>query len=400
LQRKKRFRPHEIFKEDKRYSKGKFMPDSPEFESSTKKSLFMRMKKTIIILISVLPQFLFAQGNAPKYSNEFLSIGLGARALGMSGAYVAAVSDATAGYWNPAGLQGITSKFQVSLMHSEYFAGIAKFDFGAIAARIDAKSVLGLTVIRFGVDDIPDTSELIDANGNVNYDRIKSFSAIDNAFLLSYAREIREDLRLGGTFKVIHRKVGDFAKAWGFGIDAGVRYSRGKWLMAAHLRDASSTFNAWSFNLSESQRNAFNATGNQIPENSLERTTPSLMVGAARNFALGEKFELLAELDLQTTFDGMRNTLIRDQTFSISPVLGMEASYRKIIFLRAGVGNFTSQINDAGTNRITTFQPNIGLGLKIKNFMIDYALTNIGASVFYSNVFSLRFDIQQAKAKS
>jgi hypothetical protein len=82
----------------------------------------------------------------------------------------------------------------------------------------------------------------------------------------------------------------------------------------------------------------------------------------------------------------------------MSPVIGIEASYRKLIFVRAGVGNFTTQLNDQGNGRITTFSPNMGLGIKIRNFMIDYALTNIGASVFYSNVFSLRFDIQQAKA--
>jgi len=359
----------------------------------------MHIKKFILILLAGVPQLLRAQDNTPKYSNEFLSIGLGARALGMSGAYVAAVSDATAGYWNPAGLQSVQGKFQVNLMHSEYFAGIAKYDFGSLAARIDPKSVLGFTVIRFGVDDIPDTSELIDANGNINYDRITSFSAIDNAFMLSYARQLSEKLQLGGTFKVIHRKVGEFAKAWGFGLDAGLRYHSGKWIWAAQLRDASSTFNAWSFNLTESQRKAFNATGNQIPVNTLERTTPTFVAGICRNFPLGEKFGLTAELDLQTTFDGMRNTLIRDKNFSMSPVLGIEANYKQMVFLRAGVGNISSQLNDAGSGRITTVQPNIGLGIKIRNFMLDYALTNIGASVFYSNVFSLRFDIQQVKAK-
>ncbi len=382
---------------DQSFHDGSTAPAAPE--SANKKIFnYMPLKKIITILGLMFPGLISAQGNAPKYSNEFLAIGLGARALGMSGAYVAAASDATAGYWNPAGLSGVTSRFQVNLMHAEYFAGIAKYDFGALAARLDDKSVIGLTVIRFGVDDIPETSELIDANGNINYDRITSFSAIDNAFMLSYSRSLKDNLQVGGSFKVIHRKVGDFAKAWGFGIDAGVRYTRGKWLFASQLRDASSTFNAWSFNLSESQRNAFNATGNQIPENSLERTTPSLIVGAARNFSFGEKFELLAEADLQTTFDGMRNTLIRDKVFSMSPVIGIEASYRKLIFVRAGVGNFTTQLNDQGNGRITTFSPNMGLGIKIRNFMIDYALTNIGASVFYSNVFSLRFDIQQAKA--
>jgi hypothetical protein len=316
----------------------------------------------------------------------------------MSGAFVSAVSDVTSGYWNPAGLTGINAKFQVALMHSEYFAGIAKYDYGSIATRIDPKSVLAVSVIRFGIDDIADTSELIDANGNINYDRITTFSAADYGFLLSYARQIREGLSLGANAKVVHRKVGDFAKSYGFGLDAGVQYLKGKWRLAAMARDITSTFNAWSFNLTESQRNTFNETGNVIPQNSLEITLPTLTLGAARNFNLGKKFSLLTELDLQTTFDGMRNTIIRDQTFSMSPVFGFEAGYNNIIFLRGGVGNIQSVPDDAGTGRMTSVQPNLGLGLKIKGIMIDYALTDIGdqSTALYSNVFSLRFDINAA----
>jgi len=353
-------------------------------------------------LLSSIPAFKAqtATKNEPvrKYSNEFLAIGVGARALGMSGAFVSAVSDATSGYWNPAGLTGISGKFQVALMHSEYFAGIAKYDYGSIATRIDKKSVIGVSVIRFGVDDIPDTSELIDANGNINYDRITSFSAADYGFILSYARQIKEGLSFGVNAKVVHRKVGDFAKSYGFGLDAGIQYNKGKWRLAAMARDVSSTFNAWSYNLSQSQRDAFNKTGNVIPSNSLEITTPTLTLGAARNFTLGKKFTLLAELDLQTTFDGMRNTIIRDKTFSMSPVFGFEAGYKNIIFLRGGVGNMQTMLNDEGTGRVTSVQPNLGLGLKIRGIMIDYALTDIGdqSTALYSNVFSLRFDINSA----
>jgi len=336
---------------------------------------------------------------ARKYSNEFLAIGVGARALGMSGAFITAADDATSGYWNPAGLTGIQSKFQGALMHSEYFAGIAKYDYGSLATRIDPKSVLAVSVIRFGVDDIPDTSELIDANGNINYDRITSFSAADYGFLFSYARQLKKPgLSVGANAKVIHRVVGDFAKSWGFGLDAGVQYKPGKWRYAAMARDITSTFNAWSYNLSESQRDAFNKTGNTIPENSLEITLPTLTLGIARKFQFGEKFSLLSEVNMQTTFDGMRNTLIRDKTFSMSPVAGIEAGFIDRIYLRAGIGNFQTIQNDENTGRITTFQPNIGLGIRIKSIYIDYSLTDIGdaSTALYSNVFSLRFDINAA----
>jgi hypothetical protein len=336
---------------------------------------------------------------ARKYSNEFLAIGVGARSLGMSGAFITATDDATSGYWNPAGLTGIQAKFQGALMHSEYFAGIAKYDYGALAVRLDPKSVLGVSVIRFGVDDIPDTSELIDANGNINYDRITSFSAADYGFLFSYARQLKKPgLSVGASAKVIHRVVGDFGRSWGFGLDAGIQYKPGKWRFAAMARDITSTFNAWSYNLSQSQRDAFIKTDNVIPENSLEVTLPTLTLGIARKFQLGEKFTLQSEVNMQTTFDGMRNTLIRDKTFSMSPVVGIEAGFIDRIYLRAGVGNFQTIANDENTGRMVTYQPNIGLGIRIKSIHIDYALTDIGdvSTALYSNVFSLRFDINTA----
>lgn len=335
---------------------------------------------------------------ARKYSNEFLAIGVGARALGMSGAFVAAAADVSSGYWNPAGLTGINNKFQIGLMHAEYFAGIAKYDYGALATRLDPKSVMAVSVVRFGVDDIPDTSELIDANGRINYDRVTSFSAADYGFLFSYARQLNNYLSVGGNAKVIHRRVGTFANSWGFGIDAGAQYNRNKWRFAGVLRDVTSTFNAWSFNLTESQRATFAQTGNVIPVNSVELTLPMLTLATARKFDLGNRFSLLTELDLQTNFDGMRNTLIRDKTFSMSPVFGFEAGYRELIFLRGGVGGFQSVLNEAGTGRTVMFQPNLGLGIQIKGIMIDYALTDIGdqSTALYSNLFSLRFDIKSA----
>ena len=73
-----------------------------------------------------------AQVATPKYSNEFLNIGVGARALGMGNVQVAIADDATSGFWNPAGLLQLQRKYNIALMHSELFAGIAKNDFGIV----------------------------------------------------------------------------------------------------------------------------------------------------------------------------------------------------------------------------------------------------------------------------
>ncbi len=91
----------------------------------------MNKTLTIFAVLTLVSSAAFSQFY--KYSNEFLSIGIGARALSMSGAQVASVSDVTAGYWNPAGLALIDKKLEIGLMHSEYFAGIAKFDYAGVA---------------------------------------------------------------------------------------------------------------------------------------------------------------------------------------------------------------------------------------------------------------------------
>jgi hypothetical protein len=143
-------------------------------------------------------------------------------------------------------------------------------------------------------------------------------------------------------------------------------------------------------------KQTFVATGNEIPENSVEITLPKLLLGGARKFNFNQKFSLLAELNLDATFDGKRNVLIKSKAVSFDPHLGLEASYMNIVFLRAGIGNYQSY-TDALGKKVKTFQPNIGVGVKIKSVTIDYALTDIGdqSVALYSNVFSLKVDINK-----
>lgn len=95
--------------------------------------------------------------SSPKYSNEFLAIGVGARALGMSNAMTSAVNDVTAVYWNPAALTDIEFKYQFAAQHAAYFAGVANYDYIGAAMAVDTDSHIGLSLIRLGIDDIPDT---------------------------------------------------------------------------------------------------------------------------------------------------------------------------------------------------------------------------------------------------
>lgn len=355
-----------------------------------------------LLLIFILGLGYFTKAQVAKYSNEFLNVGVGARALSMANANVASVNDVTAGYWNPAGLLLQKSNFQVGLMHAEYFAGIAKYDYIGASKRIDSNSVIGLTFIRFGVDNIPNTTELIDANGNVDYSRLKSFNAVDAAVLISYARNIPKlkGVKIGGNAKIIRRKLGDFGGAWGFGIDVGAMYDYKKWRFAAMARDITGTFNAWSYNLSDDTKNTFTLTGNDIPSNSVEVTVPRLILGASRTWLVWkDRISLGGEINFINTFDGKRNTVVKTKAWSMEPAMGLEAGYKGFIFLRGGIGNIQQQTNIQG-QQVTTIQPNIGVGIKYKIFALDYAMTNIGnvSTSLYSHIFTVKIDINK-KAK-
>lgn len=351
----------------------------------------------VIILLPVLSAE--AQLSAPKYSNEFLAIGIGARSMAMSGSVIASVDDATSGYWNPSRLHLIQGERQLNLMHAEYFAGIAKYDYGSLGIRLDDSSAFAMSFVRFGVDNIPNTTDLIDSQGNIDYTKITTFSVADLAFIFSYGRKTNiNHLSLGGSAKIIRRRIGDFAGSWGFGLDFAASYTPGKWLFGAIARDATSTFNAWSFNLSDQMKEVFTITGNAIPQNHIELTTPTLLLGGARLFQISPSFDIMPEVGLDITFDGKRNVLLKTGVFSIAPHLGVEISYKNIVYFRTGAGNLQQETTSDGEMR-TSFQPNLGIGIRIQDkFSIDYALTDIGNNsiALNSNIFSLRISFNRS----
>lgn len=358
------------------------------------------MNKKLFFAFLLLPSVVFSQTR--KYSNEFLQIGVGSRSFGMSGAVASSVDDVTAGYWNPAGLTNMRTPTQASLMHSAYFSGIAKYDYAGLATFVaDNTAVVGISVIRFGVDDIPDTSELIDADGNINYDRVKSFSAADYAFVFSYARNHKNrqahenGLSYGGNVKIVHRKVGEFGKSWGFGIDLAAQYKLRNFVFSAVGRDITTTFNAWSYN-PEKFGTIYDYNNESIPKNSTEITLPRLILGAAYYTEISEEFGFTTEANFNLTTDGKRNVLVSADPVSIDPIAGLELNYNKTIYLRGGIGNIQKTTHFDGKHSYN-FQPNMGLGIRLRNFSIDYALTNIGnqSDAIYSNVFSIRLDFEK-----
>lgn len=318
-----------------------------------------------------------AQVSTPKYSNEFLNIGVGARALGMGNVQSAITNDATAGYWNPAGLLRLDHKYNIGLMHSELFAGIAKNDFASFAMPLDSSSALAVSVIRLGVDDIADTRRLQNEYGYIQYDSIRFFSVADYAMLLSYARRsnLVQGLRLGVSAKIIYRNVGEFAKAYGFGIDAGAQLERGSWQFGIMAKDITTTFTAWTHNV-EALEEAYQQTGNDLPENTAELTLPRVVLGIGKTFHFTDKFSALLATDIDFTFDGKRNVLLKSDVVSVDPHAGLELAYANTVFVRGGINNYQETINfNGGTTR--RMQPNFGVGVKTNGFNVDLALSRV-----------------------
>jgi len=316
---------------------------------------------------------------------------------GMGSLGVAFVDDVTAAYWNPAGLLEVDSDHQAMLMHSSYFGGIANYAYAAFTTSVADSSRIAFSLIRFSVDDIPDTRFLFDANGVVDYSRIRFFSASDYAFLVSYARKVPllKGLNIGGNIKIIHRIAGDFSKAWGFGMDAGAQKSWGKWKFGLSARDVFGTFNAWSHN-SDQFREVFNLTGNDVPVNTIEITLPRVIVGVSRRIEFLNHFSALGSVELQTTLDGKRNTVIKSNFASVDPFFGLEMGYKDNVFLRFGTSQFQKIKEFSGGDAIR-HQPTAGLGFRIRELTIDYALTDVGdqAEGLYSHVFSIKIDFYE-----
>ena len=322
-----------------------------------------------------------------------MNIGVDAASFGMANATTASSANVNSGYWNPAGLLAIEDN-QLSIMHASYFANIANYDYGAFAMPLDDRSAVAISLIRFGVDDILNTTQLIDDQGNIDYSRISLFSTADYGITFSYARALPLDgLNIGVNAKVIRRVIGDFASSWGFGLDLGIQFNKNDWRFGAMVRDITTTFNAWAIDeekFSEIQ-GAVNDQNQDLPD-TMEITIPKLNLGVSRKFIFHYDYVLLTEIDLNFRF-AQTNDLVSNSFASFTPAVGLEFGYIDLVFVRAGVGNFQSITQLDGNNSLG-FQPNIGIGFKYKGIQVDYALTDLGdqSAALYSNIFSITLD--------
>jgi len=354
------------------------------------------MKKFILffLLISFSSQAQIIR----KYSNEFLNIGAGARGLAMGGAVLSSQNDVYSPMWNPAGLLGVERDWQGAAMHAEYFESIAKYDYLAYAKPLDnAGGVFGISIVRLGVDNILNTTQLIDGEGNIDYDKITKFSQADYAAIASYAFHPNgnQKLDVGVNAKIVYRNVGKFATGYGFGFDIGAIYHADNgWNFGGMLRDATTTVNFWTVNQKELSTIVNGEEFNPVPTDKMEITLPKLNIGASKNFEFSQNLELLPEVGINVDF-AKTAALVSTDFASITPYAGAELKYNKLLFIRIGVNRFQTITDIEDLSRKVSFQPSAGIGIQYRGLTLDYAITNsgIGGSNFFSNFFSLKLDM-------
>lgn len=346
---------------------------------------------TLFIIVAIIITAQTAKAQVVKYGNDFLNIGTCGREQSLGGCAVASTSGAAAGYWNPANLSVPKGyKTDICATHSFFFGGLAQYDFAAASYQADSLTSVGLSFLRLGVDDIQNTIYLFDQNGEPDFSRITYFSTADYALFFSVGRRLRflPDFSVGGNVKLIYRMEGSFARAYGFGIDLAASYKKRDFSAGIILRDATTTFDVWNIN-KEKFDSTYLATGNSIPENSVEQTAPSILWSAAYTLHLG-KFAFMGEIGSEITFDGKRNYLIRSDFACVNPCAGLEVSFMDMAFVRFGISDFMKN-NHLYISRTYSYVPSLGAGIKVSRFSFDYAFMDASTNSYEyrTNVFTL-----------
>lgn len=341
------------------------------------------------------------QSSFAKYGAAFLEGGVGARALGMGGTHIALANDVTAGYWNVAGLSGLTYP-QAAFMHDERFAGIVSFDYGSIAFPINNRSTFGIAFFRSGVDDIPNTWNAWDPIRDQplpnpeNY--VTRFSATDYAFFINYARALSADFTMGVTGKIIRRSIGNFSRAWGYSFDLGARYRVGQFLLGANIQDVSTMLISWSVN-QERLRPIEDIFGDTLPEGGSELVLPVARFGTGYIVPLGSDglTNMVLGVDLDFRFDGLESYSLNGGGMSFHPRIGTEFNFKNVISLRAGLGN-VQRSDDLGL-QVT---PSVGTGIKFKQIALDYGFGDFSGTTSelgMSHRISLMLTLEQPRMR-
>ena len=332
-----------------------------------------------LLSITLLAAFAASPAAATKYAAEFLKIPVGARAVGMGGAFAAIADDATGPFWNPAGLVYLPYR-EAFVQHAEQFGSLVNHNFGGVVMPLKAgpnrRAAIGANITWVGVNDIPvtprpgglqpgqfldygtDNDPLTPGNGQGNgrwdpgerllltSSDLYMASSNDIAMGFSYARQTGERWCFGGQLKFVRQSIpdtipGEHATSFGAGLDAGLTYMPHDAItIAAVAHDLTTTFISWNNGVRES-------------------VYPTLTTAAGFNFYPAERHALTWAVDIGWDFEGREfDSQINMGAVTAEVRTGLEYWYRNTVALRTGLGGKDLDF---------------GLGLRYKHFGADYA---------------------------
>ncbi|NOX17468.1 MAG: UPF0164 family protein [Chlorobi bacterium] len=175
----------------------------------------MKVFVAIILIGLILNSNAKAQTYAGSSGGQFLKIDAGARAVGMGSAFTAVADDASAVFWNPAGIASMKNNSAV-FSHTYWIAG-TYHDFASVIIKLSSSQALALSYVSLGMPDMEVTNEFYQ-DGTGEY-----FSANDLALGITYSFMITNEFSLGFTGKYISENIWHM-NASSFAFDVGLLY--------------------------------------------------------------------------------------------------------------------------------------------------------------------------------
>lgn len=290
---------------------------------------------------------------------QFLKIGVGGRASALGDAFVAIANDASALYWNPAGLTQFNDN-QVLFSHNKWVVDI-NHDFLGAVYHLDETNSFGVSVVALTMQDMPVTTEFAPF-GDRTY-----FGFSDIAFAVSYSRKMTDKFSFGGSIRYIEETL-DKLKMRGVMIDLGTFYWTG--LGSTRFAVAVSNFGS---NLAPDGKVVL--VGKREVSDWQDFAPPTI-------FRIGFAFEPYEEDDHKVTTSIQLNHP-NDNSENVST--GIEYTWNKMFYLRGGYKFNVDEQN-------YSFGAGFNLPLDIANFTFDYAYSNfsrLGSAHRFSILFGL-----------
>ena len=173
----------------------------------------------LILIVLLLPGVLYGQAKVATAGAQFLEIGVSARAVAMGESFISIADDASAVFYNPAGMTQIYEK-EFMFSHIDYAADM-NYEFGSFVLPVwSLGGVLGFGVYMFDAGTIDETT-YGHANGTG-----RTFGAKEYALSASYARSLTDHFSVGVTVKMIDQVYED-VRATGWAADVGTIYDTG-----------------------------------------------------------------------------------------------------------------------------------------------------------------------------